>query len=855
MSLVTDANRKWWTLAAVTFSLFMVMLDTTIVNVALPTIQVDLKIRTQSELEWTVNAFLLTYAVLLLPGGKLADYLGRKRFLLIGVAVFTVSSLVCGLASSGAMLIGARAVQGVGAALMMPATHSLISANFEESEHGLAYGVWAGFSTLGLALGPLIGGLLVQHADWPWIFYVNVPLGAVAVVFSWLVVRESKDTSTEQGLDPPGSVISTAALFALVFALTEGNGYGWTSRTILVCFGVAALGFVTFVLLEAKQRKPMMDLGLFRNGTFAGANVVTMLIMLAMLGVLFFVSIYLQTILHYSAVQTGATFLPMTLIFLLVSPVAGILGDKLGFRWPVAAGMALLGVALVVFSRVNATSSFRDLLPALVIGGIGMGIATAPVTAAAMTATPLDKAGVGAGVLVSFRQTGGSLGIAIMGALVATKVGDLHPGTPAYVQPFVAGFQNALLAAAGFAFLGAVVAALSIRGISPVPVVAATGERLLRRFATGALGGVPSPTVVRQAVQRAQAAAVREELPALIVNEGPLAGYRYPVDAELSIGREQADIILNDPQISRRHALLRPVDGTCEIADLGSFNGTFVNDERIEKPRRLDDGDVVKVGKTSFNVVVPRPARGEATIPAGVALAEPPVLAVSDGPLAGQRFPIRVELSIGRENADIILDDREVSRLHALVRAVDGGCEIADVGSVNGTFVNGERIDRPRRLADGDVVRVGKTSLEVELPAALRAEPTIPAVAAVSEPPALVFSDGPSAGTRIPVEAELSLGREQADITIDDPEVSRRHALLRPIGGTCEIADAGSANGTFVNEERIDRPRRLAHGDVVRLGKTSLRFEVRAGAAATVISPARSRPTVLRPGGTGEGDR
>jgi pSer/pThr/pTyr-binding forkhead associated (FHA) protein/predicted MFS family arabinose efflux permease len=693
---------------------------------------------------------------------------------------------------------------------------------------------------------------MVQQLSWPWIFYVNVPLGLLAILIARLVIRESKDTSGEQGLDPAGIVVSAGALFLLIFSLIEGHGYGWGSAIILGSFVLAALAFSGFVALEALQRRPMLSLSIFRNSTFSGANAVTALIMLTMLGVLFFVSLYLQRILGYSAVQAGATFLPLTLIFLLVSPVAGLLGDKIGFRWPVASGMALVGVGMFLFSRQGADASFWDLLPALLVGGIGMGISTAPVTAAAMTATPLEKAGVGAGVLVSCRQTGGALGVAIMGAIVTAKVGDLAPADPRFPKLFVDGFQNSLVAAGFISLLGALIAAVSIRGAGRVEPRAATGERVLRRLATaGGLGAVPSPTVVRMAVQRAQAASVQDDLPALIVNEGPLAGYRYPVDTELSIGRERADIILNDPQISRRHATLRPVNGTCEIADQGSFNGTFVNDERIDQPRRLADGDVVRIGRTSFQVVVPHAVAVE-TMPARAAVAQPPTLVVSDGPLAGQRFPVHAELSMGRENADITIDDPEVSRRHALLRPLDGGCEIADAGSVNGTFVNDERIDRPRRLADGDVVRIGKTSLKLEVPAPA-VEATVPVSVERREAPALVVSDGPLAGERFPVEGELSLGREHADVTLDDPEVSRRHALLRPLEGVLEVADAGSVNGTFVNEERIERPRRLRDGDVVRVGKTSLRVEIRAaGPAATVVSPRRSSPTVL--GGPGGGE-
>jgi EmrB/QacA subfamily drug resistance transporter len=840
MSLVTDTNRRWWTLGAVTFSLFMVMLDLTIVNVALPAIQKDLVIKL-SQLEWVVNAYLLTYAALLLPGGKLADFLGRRLILLVGLVVFTGASLACGLATGGAMLIGARAVQGVGAALMMPATHSLISANFEEREHGLAYGIWAGVSMLGLSLGPFVGGVLVQTFSWPWIFYVNIPLGVLALIPVRLVVRESKDRSTDQGLDPAGIVFSAVALFALVFALIEGNGYGWFDRFIVGCFACAAIAFVVFLILEAYQRKPMLDLSVFRNSTFTGANVVVLLTMLTMLGVFFFASLYLQYVLHYTAIRTGATFLPMTIVLMLVSPFAGKLGDKVGFAWPVAAGMILLGVSMILFSRQGIHATFWHLLPPLIIGGIGIGTASAPATAAAMSATPLDKAGVGGGVLVTFRQTGGSLGVAIMGAIVSAELGKLVPGVRGFAHTFTVGFHHALLAAAGISFAGALIAALTIRRVREVEPVATGAERLVGTFVgTGTVAGVwlPPPSALG-------APAIAP--PVLIAQTGPLTGRRFHVDGDLLIGRGPANVRVDDLEVSRRHAIIRPVDGAVEIADLGSVNGTFVNGERIDGPRRLADGDVIRVGDVSLQVEVPQ-LRVAATVHVGLPTVAPAVLIVKEGPLTGERFPVERELSFGRENTDIVLDDAEVSRRHALARPVEGGVEILDLGSANGTFVNGERIGQPRQLSDGDVIRLGRVSFQVEVPAPLRTAPTVHAGVRGVVSPVLVVKDGPLAGERFPVEGELSLGRQDAAIVLDDPEISRRHALARPVDGTVEIVDLGSVNGTFVNGERIDQPRRLRDGDTIKLGRTSLQLEAPSpGAGATMVSSAPAEPMTTAP--------
>ena len=460
--ILAPENRKWWTLGAVAFALFMIMLDNTVVNVALPSIQRDLGIGL-SELEWTVNAYVLTFAVLLLSGGKLADRFGRRRVFVAGLAVFAASSLACGLAPSGEILIAARAVQGIGAALMLPATLSIISATFPARERGLALGIWAGVSALALAIGPLVGGLLSEQVSWSWIFFINVPIGALGIVVARIVIKESRDTSAGQRLDLPGLVVSAAALFALVFGLIEANAYGWTSTTILLLFGGAAAGLVAFVWLELRQRAPMLDVSLFSNGTFAGANLVALLVTFSMFGVFFFMSLYVQQILGYSPVQAGAIFLPMTIMIILVAPVAGKLSDRLGSRWLMTAGMTLTGVCLLLFSRLGLGSGFWDLLPGLAVGGLGMATTMTPMTAAALGAVPVDKAGVGSGVLNTFRQVGGALGIAVMGAILTARQTDALAAGKSRPEAFLDGFSTTLEVASAIAFSAALVAALLVR--------------------------------------------------------------------------------------------------------------------------------------------------------------------------------------------------------------------------------------------------------------------------------------------------------------------------------------------------------------------------------------------------------
>jgi EmrB/QacA subfamily drug resistance transporter len=454
-------NRKWWTLGAVAFGLFMIMLDNTIVNVALPSIQQDLNIGI-SELEWVFNGYALTFGVLMLTGGKLADMLGRRRIFVAGLVIFTAASLACGLAASAGMLIGARVVQGVGSALMNPATLSIITATFPARQRGMAIGIWAGVSGMALAIGPLVGGLITQHWSWNWIFFINVPIGVLAILVARLVIDESRDMSAEQRLDLPGLLSSAIALFALTYGLIEANTYGWTSTRILALFAVAAIGFAVFILLELRQRVPMLDLKLFKNSTFAGANSVMLLVGLAMFGVFFYNSLFIQNIIGWSAVQTGASFLPMTVLIILIAPIAGKYSDRVGSRWLMGGGMVLLAISLLIFSRLNATSNFWDILPGLLIGGLGMAVVMTPTTAAAMGSVPVDKAGVGSAVLNSGRQVGGALGIAVMGAIVASYATGI-PGTPEAAAGFVTGYQHALQVAALIALAGAVIAVATVR--------------------------------------------------------------------------------------------------------------------------------------------------------------------------------------------------------------------------------------------------------------------------------------------------------------------------------------------------------------------------------------------------------
>ena len=456
LAIFSEERRKWWTLAAVSFGLFMIMLDNTVVNVALPAIQEDLGTGI-SELQWIVTGYALTFAALMLIGGKLADAYGRRLIFVVGILVFTGASLWCGLADSGNMLIAARVVQGAGAALMNPATLSIIAATFPPRERGMAIGIWAGTAALALAIGPLVGGLLTEHLSWHWIFFVNVPVGVIAIAASFLLITESKD-ETHESLDLPGLATSALGLFTLTYGLIEANTYGWTSARIVGSFVVAVIALASFVQIERRRRSPMLDLTLFRSGTYAGANIAMLLVALAMFGIFFFVSLYMQNILGYSAVQAGAAFLPMTVLIILVAPFAGKASDKYGSRWLMTIGMVLLGVQLLYLSQLGSDASFWNLLPGFFVGGVGMAMTMTPTAAAATRAVPVEKSGVGSAVLNAMRQVGGSLGIALMGAIVAAQTSK-RPG----VEGFMAGFERALIVAALIAFAGSIVAFALVR--------------------------------------------------------------------------------------------------------------------------------------------------------------------------------------------------------------------------------------------------------------------------------------------------------------------------------------------------------------------------------------------------------
>jgi EmrB/QacA subfamily drug resistance transporter len=462
MPILTEANRKWWTLGAMCFALFMVMLDNTVVNIALPAIRTDFG-ASISGLSWAVNAYTLSFAVLLVTGGRLGDVFGRKRMFLAGLVAFTLASIGAGLSQSIGQLVFWRAAQGAGAAFLMPGSLSILTDAFHGRERGRALGLWAGISGLALGMGPVLGGLLVEKAGWQWIFFLNVPVALIAVPVTLYAVRESRDPSAVRRIDWPGIATLSLGMGLVVLALVQANDYGWTSSRTLVELAVGAVGLVAFGWLQIAGSDPMVDLGFFRNRTFTAGNIVAFLVTYSMFATFFFITLYMQSILHLSPLETGVRFLPMTVLIILTAPVAGRLSDRFGSRWLLAGGMALVALSLGLESRITDTSGYLTLLPAFLVGGIGMGMTMSPMTAAVMASVDRTKAGAASGVLSMMRMIGGVFGVATLTALFQHLAAGRAAAGHSRSDVFIYSLSHSLRFSAAIAVVGAIVAAAFIR--------------------------------------------------------------------------------------------------------------------------------------------------------------------------------------------------------------------------------------------------------------------------------------------------------------------------------------------------------------------------------------------------------
>jgi EmrB/QacA subfamily drug resistance transporter len=465
-------TRRPWALLAVALATFMTYLDNNIVNVAIPAIQRDLQLST-SGLEWVVSGYILAFAGLLLAGGRFADAYGRRRLFLVGLAVFTAASFVAGLAGSVEVLIAARVVQGVGAALVTPTTLAIISHAYPNPrERTAAVGIWAGVGGLALAVGPLLGGLLSQHASWPWIFEINVPIGLATMALGAWAISESREAERKR-LDVPGLVVSTVALTTLTWALIEGSGRGWTSPSILAAFAVAAAGGLAFVAIEQRAADPMVAVSLFRERVFSGGMAALMLWAFGLFGIYFFTSLYLQNVLGFSPTEAGLAFLPMALCLVVGSVLSERVARAIGAHRSVTAGMVLMAVGIAGTALLGANAGYGELMRTFIVIGIGGGLTT-PLTATVLGVMPLAQAGVASGLFNASREVAGLLGITVIGAILTARQSSVLRAGSAPLDAFLSGYRLGLVVSAGLVALGAVASWLALRGTrqtAPVPAL------------------------------------------------------------------------------------------------------------------------------------------------------------------------------------------------------------------------------------------------------------------------------------------------------------------------------------------------------------------------------------------------
>jgi EmrB/QacA subfamily drug resistance transporter len=414
--------RRWWVLLVLCLSLVIITLDNTILNVALPTLQRELH-ASNSQLQWMVDSYTLVFAGLLLSAGSLGDRFGRKGALQLGLAVFALGSLASALATTPEMLIITRAFMGIGGAFIMPGTLSILTNTFPDEERGRAIGVWAGVSALGIALGPLLGGFLIEHFSWHAIFTVNIPIAVIAIVAGIFIVPKSKDPSAPR-LDPIGAGLSIIGLFSLVYSLIEAPTEGWGDIKILAGFGIAAVVLTAFAWWELHTDEPMLDVNFFKNPRFTAASSSIALVFFAMFGFTFLLTQYFQFVLGYSAQAAGVRLLPLALTLMIVAPLSARVVEKVGTKVVVATGLGLVSVSLALCAGLQVGSSYGQVLWRMMLLGLGMGCVMAPATESVMGSLPLAKAGVGSAVNDTTRQVGGALGVAIVGSVLSSIYGS-----------------------------------------------------------------------------------------------------------------------------------------------------------------------------------------------------------------------------------------------------------------------------------------------------------------------------------------------------------------------------------------------------------------------------------------------
>jgi EmrB/QacA subfamily drug resistance transporter len=469
-------RRRWWALALIVVAQFMVVLDVAIVNVALPSIRTDLNF-SQESLQWVITAYAIFFGGVLLLGGRLSDLLGRRRVFIAGLVIFTVFSLLNGLAWSEGSLIAFRSLQGLGAALLSPAALSILTTTFREGrERNLALGIWGAASGSGGAAGVLLGGALTSALSWSWIFFINVPVGIAVIALSPVLLRESRADLGHRKFDFAGAASITAGLMLLVYALTRATQHGWaTATTIGLLVGSAAL-IGAFFLIELRSKAPLLPLRIFRNRTLTASNVSGLLMGGAIFAQFFLLTLYMQEVLHYSALKTGVAYIGLTLTIIVFSAVAQALVTRVGIRRILPAGLALSTVALVLFARLPVHGNyFSDLFPAFMISGLGLALAFVPMSIGALTGVRQADAGIASGLINTTQQIGGAIGVAVattVATTFTTHYVDAHAGTNAFSGAALThGFQMAFYVLAALAALGALLAAVMLESKPGEPEV------------------------------------------------------------------------------------------------------------------------------------------------------------------------------------------------------------------------------------------------------------------------------------------------------------------------------------------------------------------------------------------------
>ncbi len=486
---MTARRTALWTFVVTALALFMTALDNLVVTTALPVIKADLG-ASLAQLEWTVNAYTLAFAVLLLTGAALGDRFGRKRVFLVGLTIFTGGSAAAALAPTGDLLVIARAIQGIGAAIVTPLTLTLLSAAVPPDRRGLALGAWGGISGLAIAIGPVVGGAIIQGLNWHWIFWLNVPLGVVVLVLAALRLTESRGPVTR--LDLPGLVLASSGLFALVWALIHGNGEGWTSVGILAAFAAAAVLLAGFVIRESRTSEPMLPLRFFESRQFATVNVVSFVMSFGIFGSIFLLAQFFQIVQGYTPLEAGIRTLPWTGMPIIVAPLAGLALSRVGGRTLLAAGMALMGLGLAWIAAVaTPTVEYTRLVPAFILAGTGMSLFFAPTASLVLGAVRRAEEGQASGANNAIREIGGVFGVAILASVFSAAGGYASP------QAFVSGLVPAVWLGAAVLGIGTLVAlAIPANRHVEIEVHAGTSEAVAPE-SHGGSGLTPEPVRIR----------------------------------------------------------------------------------------------------------------------------------------------------------------------------------------------------------------------------------------------------------------------------------------------------------------------------------------------------------------------